>query len=172
MANNSILLIAGGFLLGIIILAMVIILFWKVKRLQKFQQKFFRGTGAVDLEQIILNHESKLSDIQGELKKIFGGLDSLQKNQLQAVQHIGVVRFNAYADAGGNNSFAVALINEEGSGIVISSLYGRDAQRVYIKPIIHGQSEIALTGEEKQAILESQNLQPVRESLEVSHSRF
>jgi len=49
------------------------------------------------------------------------------------------------------------LLDEEQSGVVITSLYGRDTQRVYVKPLLAGDSKIPLTNEERQAILESRS---------------
>jgi len=66
---------------------------------------------------------------------------------------VAVVRFNPFKELGGNQSFAIALLDGNKSGIVISSLHTREGTRVYSKPILEGKSEkYALTEEEKNAI--------------------
>jgi len=69
-----------------------------------------------------------------------------------ALQHVGVVRFNPYHDTGGDYSFAVALLDAAGAGVVISGLYHRDRCRVYAKPVSAWDSTSQLTDEERAAI--------------------
>ena len=70
------------------------------------------------------------------------------------------VRFNPFkgTGAGGNQSFATALLNENGDGVVLSSLYSRERVSVYAKPVQKFSSEYELSGEEKQAIKSAKNL--------------
>ncbi|MGQ9457218.1 MAG: DUF4446 family protein, partial [Anaerolineae bacterium] len=67
-------------------------------------------------------------------------------------QHLGVGRFNPCPDPGGNQSFAIALVDGRGNGVVLSSLHAREGTRVYAKPLKKWESDYALTEEEKQAI--------------------
>jgi hypothetical protein len=68
------------------------------------------------------------------------------------VQGVGFVRYSAFEDTGGDQSFSLALIDGEGNGMVISALYGRDATRVYAKPVEGWTSSRPMTGEEEQAL--------------------
>jgi hypothetical protein len=70
----------------------------------------------------------------------------------RAVQQVGLVRYQAYHDVGGDHSFALALLDSAGSGVVVNSLYHRDRCRVYAKPVRDWRSGITLTDEEKEAI--------------------
>jgi hypothetical protein len=67
---------------------------------------------------------------------------------------LGVVRFNPFSSdgQGGNQSFAAAFLDEEGRGVVLSTLYARDRVGVYAKPIEGGQSSYELSAEEQQAL--------------------
>lgn len=69
-----------------------------------------------------------------------------------APRHIGLVRFDAFPEVGGRLSFSLALLNDEGEGIVLSAISGRDDSRIYAKPIVGRKSEFALSGEEEEAI--------------------
>jgi hypothetical protein len=69
-----------------------------------------------------------------------------------ALQQVGLVRYQAYHDVGGDHSFALALLDSRGSGVVVNSLYHRDRCRVYAKPVRDWQSAITLTDEEREAI--------------------
>jgi len=68
------------------------------------------------------------------------------------VRGVGVVRFNPFTAQGGNQSFAAAFLDEQGSGVVLSTLYARDRVGVYAKPVDNGSSSFELTEEEKEAI--------------------
>jgi len=69
-----------------------------------------------------------------------------------AISHIGLVRFDAFEDTGGGQSFALALIDDDGDGIVLTSLHSRLATRLYIKGIRRGVADSPLSGEEVQAM--------------------
>lgn len=63
-----------------------------------------------------------------------------------------MVRFNAFHDTGGDYSFAVALLDQAGAGVVLSGLYHRDQCRVYAKPVTGWDSSYTLTDAEQEAI--------------------
>jgi hypothetical protein len=86
------------------------------------------------------------------LARLEGRVDSLTERGRGAVQHIGVVRFNPFEDTGGNQSFALALLDDRANGIVVSSLHSRQATRLYLKLITDGRSETALSAEENEAL--------------------
>lgn len=79
-------------------------------------------------------------------------LADIRETMAHAVQRVGMVRFDAFEDMGGKLSFAAALLDAEGSGIVLSSIAGRADSRVYAKPIERGASTYNLSGEEGEAI--------------------
>jgi hypothetical protein len=85
----------------------------------------------------------------GELAATFGTLETRSRGSLQ---HVGLVRFNPFEDTGSDQSFAIALLDADHSGIVISSLHGRAGTRVFAKPITSGQATHALSDEEQQAV--------------------
>jgi hypothetical protein len=68
------------------------------------------------------------------------------------VKRMGIVRFNAFDDVGGEQSFALALLNAERDGVVVSSLYGRQDARLYAKSIVKGEGERPLSDEERRAV--------------------
>ncbi len=79
---------------------------------------------------------------------------TIDKKLSRTVSGNETVRFNPFQGAGlgGNQSFATALINAEGDGVVISSLYSRDRVSIFSKPIKKFSSEYELTAEEKEAL--------------------
>ena len=69
-----------------------------------------------------------------------------------AIQRVGLLRYQAYHDVGGDHSFALALLDDSGAGVVVNSLYHRDRCRVYAKPVELWGSPLQLTVEEQAAI--------------------
>lgn len=65
---------------------------------------------------------------------------------------MGLVRFNPFEDTGGNQSFALALLDAHGDGVIVSSLHARNMTRVYAKAVVGGTSDAALSDEESQAL--------------------
>src|SRR5213592_5159246 len=70
----------------------------------------------------------------------------------RSIQKVGVVRFNPFADTGGDQSFAMALLDAEGNGVVVSSLHSRTDTRIFAKQVQGGRSRHALSNEEQDAI--------------------
>ena len=65
---------------------------------------------------------------------------------------VKVVRYNPFGDIGGDQSFSIAMLDDYDNGVVITSHYGRDANRVYAKPIKSGKPEYTLSDEESKAL--------------------
>jgi hypothetical protein len=70
----------------------------------------------------------------------------------RAQRHVAVVRYDAFGDMGGRLSFSAALLDDQGDGLVLSSINGRSETRTYAKALVGGQSEHTLSPEEQDAI--------------------
>jgi hypothetical protein len=73
----------------------------------------------------------------------------------QALRHVGVVRYDAFGDMGGRLSFSAALFDDNGNGLVLSSINGRSETRTYAKPLVDLRSDHTLSPEEEDAIREA-----------------
>ena len=92
--------------------------------------------------------ESAIRQLAAEATRLDGLLKS-------AVQHVSVVRFDAFDDMGGQLSFSAALLDAQGDGMVITSINGRQDTRCYAKPVRRGTSPHNLSDEEEVAIREA-----------------
>lgn len=70
----------------------------------------------------------------------------------QALRHVAVVRYDAFGDMGGRMSFSAAIVDDDGDGLVISSIHARGESRTYAKGIVGGDAEVVLTPEERAAL--------------------
>ncbi len=95
--------------------------------------------------------------LKGNFDKITRELKDLKMASRFSFQKIGMVRFNPFDNMGGDHSFSVALLDMNNSGVIITSLYIRDGNRVYGKAIHNGASEYSLSAEEKEALAKAIN---------------
>jgi len=101
-----------------------------------------------DLKEIL----SQFKNLEENFEKLSKELKSFKKESGWFLQKVGMVRFNPFSEVGSDQSFSLALLDGHDDGIVITSLYTREENRVYGKPIKGGISEYSLSGEEKEAI--------------------
>lgn len=151
--NNPALLLLG--ILSVLNAFLLAIFYRQFRIYRKRQKELFAGEEVQDLEELVLKHKKTLTTHNKNLKELGKILEELVDNNKVNIQKIGVVRFNPFADTGGNISFSMALLDGRNDGIVISSLHSREETRIYAKPIEGGKSKYPLTDEEKQAILQA-----------------
>jgi len=146
--------IVAAVALGLGLVALVAILFLLVRqqRLLRQYRELTTGTSGGNLETILNDHIAHVHETTARVEDLSQLAQRLEKAAYFSLQHLGVVRFNPFQDTGGDQSFAVALVDGHGNGVVLSSLHGRDATRIYAKPLKRWESTHALTDEEKQAI--------------------
>jgi uncharacterized protein DUF4446 len=105
-----------------------------------------------DLEDVLGAHLDRVHVLGQEVQRLNSRTARLESGAPRAFQRVGLVRFNPFEDTGGNQSFALALLDAAGNGWVLSSLHARSGTRVYAKAIREGRSEGALSDEEAAAI--------------------
>ena len=118
---------------------------------QRFNDFFNVGKGE-GLEGVLAEQGKKTRDMAEDLKKLRNDVARIDIMAEASVQKVGMVRFNPFDDTGGDQSFAVAMLDSADNGIAVSSLHSREGTRVYAKQIIKGESRNHLTDEEKEAI--------------------
>lgn len=128
----------------------------KLSRLKKRLKTFFNGSKATDLEGVIFEAIKRQKKSESEIKKNQQTIKTIEKIARNSIQRVGIIRYNPFKDTGGDQSFAIALLDSENNGLVISSLYSREGSRIYGKPIKQGKSKYPLSEEEKKAINQAQ----------------
>src|SRR5215210_2321163 len=110
------------------------------------------GAAAMSLSDIVANQGARLDSTRAEVVALSRGVSTLERAVSRSVQCVGLVRYNPFQDTGGDQSFAIALLDKHGDGVVMSSLHTRSATRFYAKPVKAGASHIPLSDEEMQAL--------------------
>ncbi|RLC92073.1 MAG: hypothetical protein DRI79_01490 [Chloroflexi bacterium] len=127
----------------------------RLRRLQRRYESVFTGGEDASLTVALEGLASRLAETTARTERLVARAEQIDATLAHTVQGVGLVRFRAFQDTGGDQSFALALADGEGNGVVISALYGRDATRIYAKPVQNWLSPKALSEEEKQALAQA-----------------
>lgn len=141
--------------LGIVAFLAAITLAVMVRKLGMRINRLTTGTNGKNLEDAIYQLMDDHLIFQNRIERVEETNGRLDTEIKGAVRGIATVRYNAYQDVGGKQSFATALLCEDGSGVVISSIYARERMNVYAKPIKDFGSEYELSTEEERALKEA-----------------
>ncbi len=136
----------------VLLLIINIIILFKTNKMKKNYRKLLNGREEINVEELLIETGrdiNKLGKEIGENKELIRGLET---SLSFAIQKVGFVRYNAYAEMGSDQSFSLALLDSFKNGFVITSIYGRDHASTYGKPVKNGKSDYPLSVEEIQAI--------------------
>lgn len=150
--------------LAVILIGLIISLYAKVNSLKRRYQRMMQGMEGVNIERMMIGHIDEVRDALVTVDRLKHETKRLENLLTACVQRIGLVRFNAFDDTGSDLSFALALLDANNNGVVLSSLYGRNESRVYAKPIVNLQSKYILSTEEQQALQIAKSSAPQAEA--------
>lgn len=136
-------------------IAFIILLGVWVGILEYRLKKLLAGKNAQSLEGVIDALGNDIRELEKFQNDTTNYLGEAEKRIARSIQGVETIRFNAFKGTGegGNQSFAIALLSENGDGTVVSSLYSRDHVNVFAKPIRNFASEYEMTPEERDAVL-------------------
>lgn len=146
-------------ILAFFLFSTLILLIWSISlqiQLNKFKKRnreLFSGKKIENLEEILLKQATNLKSLDKDIQELYTISNQINNLAFRGFHKLGLIRFNPFKDVGGDQSFAIALLNGKNNGLTISSLFTREGARIYSKSIIGGISEkYPLTEEEKEAI--------------------
>lgn len=111
-----------------------------------------RRASASGRPQVTSIGDDRVEAVQAHLATLARRLEADEARAQRAIQRVGVVRFNPFADTGSNQSFVLALLDASGDGFVLSSLHSRQQTRVFLKQVKAGRADAAVSEEEAEAI--------------------
>lgn len=144
----------GSMLVLAVLLAVLVVMVW---RLHQRLSRLTRGAGGDSLEDSIQDMLRLAHELQSEAGRAKKHRKRLDEASRLALQTPPTVRFNPFQGAGGNQSFATALVNAHGDGVIISSLYAHGQTSIFAKPAKAFQSEYELTSEEAHVLQQAKN---------------
>ena len=154
--TDSYLLILSA-LIVILFIGFIIVMISNIQlknKYRKFMQKLGNGR---NLEEDLGNFMYKVDRVEKQTAQIMNFCKSLDDNLSKCIQKVGIVRYSAFRDTGSDLSFAVALLDEQNSGVVFNVIYSREMSNIYAKPVEKGNSSHTLSDEEAEAIRKAIN---------------
>ena len=137
-------------------IAVLTYFFWS---LSAHYNNLIKTTNKKTLQTVV---DSLLSDIElarKDIAKLSKTCDTIIEENKLHIQKIGLLRFNPFKETGGDQSFILAMLDNNDSGVVLSGLYSRSGMRWYAKKIKNGKGlEHTLSDEEKDAIRQARVL--------------
>lgn len=134
------------------------------RRMKRFEasyvslQTFISGE---QLEPLLQKYLQQVKEMDQELKACNVRLKQIELKLRAGVDRAELLRFSAFENVGSDLSFAFALLNQEGCGVVLSAIHSREESRVYAKPIDKGRSTYSLSDEELEVIAKAMQGQKI-----------
>ncbi len=147
--------IAFGVLGALVVLLLIAVMAQSVRlgrAVRAYRDIVREPMGATSLHDLLAGNADaveRASERMSEMETVHATLDQRTR---RSIQHIGMVRFNPFEDTGSDQSFAIALLDDQRDGIVLSGLHGRANTRIFAKPVEAGASTNQLSDEESEAI--------------------
>jgi hypothetical protein len=125
----------------------------RVRRLRAGQAVLLGGGKAkADLVDFAVSLQARIDDLHRAVDEVAAGLVRVDRRVDESVRNTSIVRYDAYEDAGGNQSASLAVLDSQRTGVVVSAIQGRDYARIYMKELDRGRPSVALSPEEAEAV--------------------
>lgn len=156
--------VAGAAAPGVIALVVAVVLGARLRRLRAAHAVLLPDGTSMPLAERQAELREELSGLERSLADLRALVDAqaahTARELARSLRFHGLVRYDAYGDMGGNQSWSIALLDQGGSGTVISCLHARDHARVYMKEVSEGRSAQRLSPEEQRAITMATGIEP------------
>ena len=153
----------GGWLSIVMIVVLVGLVVWqattnlRMNRMLRHYRMLSTGVDGQPLDQLLQQVLERSESASASLERLERELGALGESAKGHIQRVGVVRYNAFNDTGGDQSFAIAMLDSEGTGALFNGIFHRTECRVYAKPIRDWASTYSLSEEEEAAITRAKN---------------
>lgn len=146
----------------IILLAMILVLFillfvqnHRNKKMMQRLSKFMKGKEAASLEDEIVELFEDNQYMRAATEENKNNIEDIYKKMSKCFRKVGIVKYDAFQQMGGQLSFSLALLDEKDNGFVLNSIHSVDGCYSYTKEIRHGECSLDLGEEERQALEEA-----------------
>jgi hypothetical protein len=131
----------------------------RLRRVQsRYENLLSHGDDDASLPAALENLAARVSETTARTERLVTRAEQIDATLVHTVQGLGLVRFRAFQDTGGDQSFALALVDGEGNGAVVSALYGRGGTRLFAKPVQGWLSPKGLGEEEEKALAQARQV--------------
>ena len=148
-------------LILLIILYLVCIV--KMKKLRKAYNCFMKGKDMESMEEVLMKQFDRIEVLEEADREKRKEINSLKILMQKSYQKAGLVKYDAFREMSGKLSYALALLDQNDNGVIVTSMYSRDGCFSYAKEVIMGESKINLSEEEQEALEKAVNGEKITE---------
>jgi len=143
-----------GLMIAFLIELLILVIYTRadLKRVKDNYSMLLEYLGNDESRDLLHDLASLIHDIERDNRMTEKDITQLYTMLGHCIQKVAVVRYNAFHNVGSDQSYSVALLDNDDNGVVVSGIYGRDSSTTYAKPVKYGASEYVLTEEEEEAI--------------------
>lgn len=151
-------LVISYILIGILFITVffLLLLLFRMKGrilyLEKKYSKLLQGEKVSSMETIILKRFAEIDMLKKSTRTVADSLNAIGHMCEVSLQKIGLVKYDAFDDVGGNLSYALAMLDRNNNGVIINVIHSKDRCFTYAKEVIKGKVYTVLSGEEQEAL--------------------
>ncbi len=158
MANQTMWLYGALGVMAVLLLFSILEIFSlhrKVNSLIKKYRYFMTGEDGVDLERKLGAEVYELREMAHVAEDTLHQHELLSGMQMQSLQRVGLVKYDAFGDTGDSLSFSLTILDATDNGFILSSIVGRDTSRMYVKQVIDGKCHDTISSEEEASLAQA-----------------
>ena len=140
------------FMLQVALIVLLVLLYDKYNHLQRSYSTIMKGKNGKSLEKSIFKRFEKLEEVYAAVEENRNEIDKIYKKMESHYQKVGIVKYDAFHEMGGNLSFVLTMLDENNNGWIFNAMHSREGCYTYIKEIVKGESYIELGEEERQCL--------------------
>jgi hypothetical protein len=154
-------------IMAVLLLLIIILLITNIKQASQIKalkgrmDRFMRGKEAESLEDEIIELFEDNQYMKADSERNKKDIKDINNRLRHCVQKVGIVKYDALHQMGGQLSFALALLDEENNGYIMNSVHSNDGCYFYAKIVNDGKTEVELASEERKALEKAQEIQVV-----------
>lgn len=140
------------FLIQVLLFVLLVSINMKYNRMKTSYASFMKGKDGKNLEESLLARFEEIDELVEISKENQSDIQNIYKKIKSNYQKIGIIKYDAFHEMGGNLSFALTMLDENNNGWILNAMHSREGCYTYIKEIVNGQSYIELAEEESESL--------------------
>jgi hypothetical protein len=137
---------------AVLALFFALLVHWRVRRLRKAYSLLQGDAEHSSFIVAVARKTAEMERLRADVGRLRTEVAEVHSALNDSIRRVAVLHFDAFGDMGGRLSWTVALLDESGDGVVVTSLAARTETRAYAKPVVGGKAEHGLSPEEDQVV--------------------
>jgi len=154
----------------ILLIFLVLIILRNMNIMNRKYSALMSGKKGADLEKVIRFRFKEMDQVKANAKRITREHKDVKNHLSSCVSKMSLVKYDAFNEMAGKLSFAIALLNDDNTGIILNAMHSREGCFMYAKEIIKGESYIPLSEEEKEALSRAKTVEEEIEELKTEQN--